>query len=67
MRHEHANREIFTHFEVGGDDYIVSSAEFFDDPVPADMSVELNQLHKKNIRECLTKLANGETLYDFKI
>jgi hypothetical protein len=64
MQYEHASRELFTLFSVGDVYYVVGHAEFFDTPVPADMTVPLNIEHRKNMSECLERVGSAEILYD---
>lgn len=40
--------------------YVVGSAEHSGEPVPADMTIELNQIHKEKLSACLTPLARFE-------
>lgn len=66
LQQENASRELATLFTVGNEHFVYMAMEFSAAEQPADMNVELNQLHRKHLTECLEPIAKGEPLYDFK-
>lgn len=66
LQQENASRELATLFTVGNEHFVYMAMEFLAEEKSADMNVELNQLHRKNLTECLEPIAKGEPLYDFK-
>lgn len=64
---EHCSREQAVLFSREDEHYVYMSMEFYAEPIPSDDSVELNQKHRAAIADCLTPIAQGNTLYDFKL
>lgn len=66
LKRENANAELGVLFVIGEDYYVYGMTEYFDTPIKADMTMELNQKHITNVEECLEILSKGEELFDIR-
>lgn len=66
LRRENANAELGVLFTIGEDNYVYGSTEYFDTPIKADMTMELNPKHIANVKECLEIISKGEELFDIR-
>ncbi len=54
--------------EMEGNSYVIHVSEFEENPLPADMSLELNKQHRLKNREVMdsSMRAEGKLIYDIK-
>lgn len=60
---ENAIGEYGILFKVGDDYYVYGGTDYRDEPIKADMSIELNRKHKEVVTECLEFVATGQELF----
>lgn len=59
LKQENSSREIC----ILHGDYVFGISEYFAEPQPTDMSIELNIEHRQRLRDCLEKVEH-EITYD---
>lgn len=67
LEYENSNREYYTLFTINNENFVMGASEFFDTPKLADMTVPLNQEHKRIFKDCLEFVSKGEQLCDLEI
>lgn len=66
LKRENAVAETGVLFTLEGEHYVYGMTEYFDTPIKADMTMELNQKHIANVKECLEIVSKGEELFDIR-